>query len=86
MVLPESGGQPPGSYAYESRVNYYTIRLCYYVVELSDGQNSNLRDVCWLYQVNSVMLGIAIYTMCRHAHTSVQGRQMKQKTLPQNIA
>jgi len=39
-----------------------------------------------LYQMNLVMLGIAIYTMCRHAHTSVQSRQMKQKTKLQNIA
>jgi len=40
----------------------------------------------WMRQVNLVMLGIAIYTMCRHAHTSVQSRQMKQKTKLQNIA
>ena len=32
------------------------------------------------------MLGIAIFTMCRHAHTSVQSHQMKQKTKLQNIA
>ena len=39
-----------------------------------------------LLQANLVMLGVAIYTMCRHAHTSVQSRQMKQKTKLQNIA